>query len=168
MFTTIFFILFGFGCHHKKIDNTPSTIQYTTESQVKAFLYEAFLLGLQEDNVSLKMAENIRDSNILVPKCPICTNTKRAVDSYKGPKLLKKQNVPVEIITGMNGTRKEKMEALKQLASRYIQRHIQKLAVQGEARQNLEQQLKNMRDKGMKTKPKNFGDFCPSCEGVLL
>ena len=168
MYTTIFLLLFGLGCHHKKPDAAPNNTQYTTRSQAQNFLYEAFLTGLKEDNVSKEMVKIIANSNIFVPKCPICDTTRKALSAYKGPNLLKKQNLPDEIITGMNGSREQKMEALKQLTSRYTQRHIQKQSIPEEALENLTQLLEKMRKQGMKTKPSNFGDYCPSCEGVLL
>jgi hypothetical protein len=144
------------------------------------FLRKAMLDGLKEDAADRAwVKERIADQGgLFVLKCPICESIRKGVAEYgyAQPKdtpvaPVEGKGLPKDIVDDLkNPTRLTQLKALERLIDRYVSRHYERLKMNPEERQAMHAALEDGKKEGMRMKElgpqKDFGDFCPSCNGA--
>ena len=144
------------------------------------FLRKAMEEGLNEDAADrLWVKERIADQNgLFVLKCPICDPIRKGFAEYgkAQPKEspgapAEGKGVPKDIVDDLNNsTRLTQLRALERLVDRYVSRHYERLGMNLEERRRMQAALEDGKKEGMRMKElgpqKDFGDFCPSCNGA--
>jgi len=148
---------------------------------VGEFLREAVVDGLKEDAADRTwVKERIADQRTLfVLKCPICDPIREgfAVYGNSQPKETPVdpaggKGVPKDIIDDLKtSVRLTQLKALERLIDRYVSLHYKRLNMTAEERQAMHAALEDGKKQGMEMKDlgpqkKDFGDFCPSCNGA--
>jgi len=139
------------------------------------FLRKAVVEGLKEDNADRNfIKESIADKrNLFVLKCPICDQVQKGFAEYGAGKAVegaKGKGLPKDIVDDLKSpTRLTQLKALERLIDRYVSSHYERLKMPAADRRTMNVALEEMKKEGMKMKElgsKNFGDFCPSCNGA--
>jgi hypothetical protein len=145
------------------------------------FLHKAVVEGLKEDAAERAwVKERLADQrNLFVLKCPICEPIRSGLAEYgnavpKDPPVAPEEGrgVPKDIVDDLkNPTRLIQLKALERLIDRYVSRHYERLKLTPEERRAMLTALEEGKKQGMEMKElgpqkKDFGDFCPSCNGA--
>lgn len=139
------------------------------------FLQQAVTEGLKEDGPDRALVkECFANKDLFVLKCPICEPVREAIGKYafaedKVPAGGK--GLPKDIVDDLKSPlRVTQLKAVERLVDRWITRHYERLGLNDAERRTLMVALLEMKKEGMKMKElgpqKNFGDFCPSCNGA--
>jgi len=144
----------------------------------KEFLHKAVVEGLKEDAADRAwVRERIADQDrMFVLKCPVCEGIRSGFSHYaytepKDPPVAPAEGkgVPKDIVDDLKSpTRLTQLKALERLVDRYVSRHYERLKMTAEERQAMHSALEDGKKQGMAMKEyqKDFGDFCPSCNGA--
>jgi len=140
------------------------------------FLRKAVLEGLKDDGADRAFVkDNIAGKpGLFVQKCPICEPVRRGFAEYgagKPAEAAKGKGIPKDIVDDLkNPARLVQLKALERLVDRYVASHKDRLKLTETQRQELQSKLEIGKKEGMKMKElgpqKDFGDFCPSCNGA--
>ena len=139
--------------------------QISTQPQtVQIFLYDAILTGLKKDRAPKEMIAILSKSSIFVPKCGLCTSTRKALAEYRKAPRSSNGTFPFQITT--TTTRKEQMLILSQLVHRYTEQHFTMLKLSKADEERMRQKLEDVRERSTRLMRDDFGSFCPSCDGA--
>jgi hypothetical protein len=140
------------------------------------FLRKAVVEGLKEDGADPAFINTflVEKRELFVLKCPICENVRKAFAEYAAGKpveRVKGKGLPKDIVDDLkNPTRLVQLKAVERLVDRYVSSHYERLKMSPEDRENMQARLESWKKEGMKMKElgpqKDFGDFCPSCNGA--
>jgi hypothetical protein len=144
------------------------------------FLRNAVLEGLKEDAADrLWVKERLAVQNgLFVLKCPVCDPIRSGLAEYGNTQSKETpgapaqgKGVPKDIVDDLkNPARLIRLGALERLVDRYVSRHYERLGMNPEERQRMHAALEEGKKEGMRMKElgpqKDFGDFCPSCNGA--
>jgi hypothetical protein len=145
------------------------------------FLHKAVVDGLKEDAADRAwVKERIADQrNLFVLKCPICEPIRSGFAEYGNAQSkdtplapAEGKGVPKDIVDDLeSSTRLTQLTALERLVDRYVSRHYERLSMTAEERRAMHAALEHGKKEGMEMKElgpqkKDFGDFCPSCNGA--
>ena len=139
------------------------------------FLRKAVVEGLKEDGADPAFVkEGIADKGeLFVLKCRICDSVRKGFTEYayaKSPEA-KGKGIPKDIADDLKSpTRVTQLKAIERLVDRYVSSHYARLKLTATERQTMNAALEDWKKEGMKMKElgpqKDFGDFCPSCNGA--
>jgi len=140
------------------------------------FLRKAVVEGLKEDGADPAFVKaSIADKReLFVLKCPICEPVRQGFAEYgagKAAEPARGKGIPKDIVDDLkNPPRLTQLQALERLIDRYVSSHYQRLKLNEEERKTLQVKLEIGKKEGMRMKElgpqKDFGDFCPSCNGA--
>lgn len=138
------------------------------------FLRKAVAEGLKADGADRALIKGcIADErNLFVHKCPICEPVRQAFAVYgNDPAPAQGRGFPKDIADDLkNATRLTQLKALERLVDRYVASHYERLKMSPADRQAMQAALAAGKKEGMRMKElsgqKDFGDFCPSCNGA--
>jgi len=135
----------------------------------------SFVGGGSADRALVK--ERIVDGkSLFVQKCPVCEPVRQGFLEYGNAPAKETPATPAEgkglpkdIVDDLKSpTRLTQLKALERLVDRYVSRHYERLKMSAEERQAMHSALEDGKKQGMEMKQyqKDFGDFCPSCNGA--
>lgn len=140
------------------------------------FLRKAVVEGLKEDGADPAFVkERIADKGeLFVLKCRICDSVRKGFTEYayaKPAEPAKGKGIPMDIADDLkSATRVTRLKAVERLVDRYVSSHYERLKISAAERQAMNAALEDWKKEGMKMKElgpqKDFGDFCPSCNGA--
>ena len=116
--------------------------------------------------------------NLFVLKCQICDQIQQGLAEYASPRAEEKpaapaegKGIPKDIVDDLKSpARATQIKAVERLVDRYVSRHYERLGMSAEERRSMHTALEDWKKEGMKMKElgpqKDFGDFCPSCNGA--
>ena len=138
------------------------------------FLRKAVVEGLKEDGADGAFVKtSIADKpELFVLKCRICDSVRKGFAEYgSAPAAAKGKGLPKDIVDDLKSpTRLTQLKALERLVDRYVSSHYERLKMSAEARRTMNAKLEEWKKEGMEMKDrgpqKDFGDFCPSCNGA--
>jgi hypothetical protein len=137
---------------------------------VSDFVFDAVTCGLTEDGVPPALAAQLARRDDFLPKCGICTPTRKALADYgklKGiPTAKEGKGLPGEVVKRLKSDDNQTRHlALRELVQRYIEREYAKRDLTAEQRTALQKDLEQIRTNvmgGLRGDQK----FCPSCDGA--
>jgi hypothetical protein len=144
------------------------------------FLRKAVTEGLKEDGADRAFVKAcIADrSSLFVLKCPICEPVRMGFSEYGSSRSGEKplapaegKGIPKDIVDGLKDpARPAGLKGIERLVDRYVSRHYERLGMSADDRKKMQAALEERKKEGMKMKElgpqKDFGDFCPSCNGA--
>src|SRR5262249_21592363 len=134
------------------------------------FVFRAVTTGLTEDGVPPALAAELAERDDFVPKCGLCSPTRKALAQYgqlKAPPAAEdSKGLPEELIKRLKSDKKEtRQAALRQLVQRYIERHYARTELTAEQKTALQKEMEQMRKDAMGGLAPGQ-KFCPSCDGA--
>ena len=147
-----------------------------TREDMHRFLLFAVFEGLWEDGADPAILKELRKNpfEYFVPKCLSCDPVRQGFDVYlASPKSAlsndcKGAGLPKDLSDDLkNPDRKARMEWLRKLNERYVNRRFDRVKMSPQDREVIETFLQEGRKQGMAAKDDSFGAYCPSCEGAL-
>jgi len=136
-----------------------------------AFLQFAARNGAWQDGLSAEIALGLAAEKwgpiFVGAKCKICSNIKRGLQDYGAAHLTPGGAglAEAEWTALQSSDQKVRHQAMAEVVHRWVERAFAALAMEGEARQKLEDELVQRRKNGMQAKPFSF-ERCPSCDGA--
>lgn len=138
------------------------------------FLRKAVAEGLKADGADRALIKGCiaEERNLFVHKCPICEPVRQSFSAYgNDPASVQGKGFPKDIADDLkNPTRLTQLKALERLIDRYVASHYERLKMSPADRQAMQAALAAGKKEGMRMKDlsgqKDFGDFCPSCNGA--
>lgn len=142
------------------------------------FLRKAVTEGLTEDGADRAfIKEFVADkSSLFVLKCPICEPVRKGFSQYgysteKQPAPAEGKGIPKDIVDDLKDpARAKQLKAVERLVDRYVSLHYERTKMSADDRKKMQAVLAVRKKEGMGMKQsaynKDFGDFCPSCNGA--
>ena len=139
------------------------------------FLYLAVLEGLYEEAVDPAVAKSIVEApgpGHFVVKCPACEPVRFAFEVYAAkPRFrmgrLDEGALPAAIADGLKSPdRAQRLKALETLVDRFVERKLARTVMTESEKGAFRTWAAQARKLGTSVKPPDFGDYCPSCNGV--
>jgi len=158
-------------------ESTPAQTKLRRMS-IGDFLRKAVAEGLKEDAADRAWVKEriLGQDGLFVLKCPVCEPIRNGFGQYGYAEPKDAPLAPAEgkgvlkdIVDDLkNPTRLIKHKALDRLVDRYVSRHYERLGMNAEERKMMHAALEDGKKEGMKAKEyqKDFGHFCPSCNGA--